>query len=134
MEKVIIKVQFSLGDSHMNVVHPQLTPKQYDYFHLQDGEKAKVGDYAIVRVVDTLKIVKIVGVGRYSVKANKFAICVFSLDAHEERRNKAERLIELKEALVARATEVRERERLEDLAKNDEVLAGMLTELKELEG
>ena len=133
MKQVVIKVQFSSGESHMNVAHPILSTKTYDYFYLPAGEEAKKGNYAVVRVVDTLKIVKIVGVGRYSGKANKYAICVFSLDEHEERRNKAERLVELKEALIARATEVRERERLQELAKNDEMLAGMLKELQELE-
>jgi hypothetical protein len=131
----IIKVQFSNGDSHMaaNESQQNLYHREYDYFYLGEGLAAAKGQYAVVEAQGVLKIVKIVGVGKFSNKATKYAITVFNLTDHKERIATAKQVAELREAILARAAEAKQMQAIRELAESDEGLKKMLEELKELE-
>lgn len=133
MKKQVIKVQFSTGDSHIDVVNENLDFKQYDYFYVGEGITVRAGQYAVVRVANRLKIVKVVGVGKYSGKANKFAIALFNLDDHQNRINLCEKIEQLKTDIRIRSEEVSNRKRLKALADEDEQLKAMFAELEALE-
>lgn len=131
----IIKVQFSQGDTHMaaNEGAQLLYYKEYDYFYVGEEVTAKAGQYAVVEANGYLKVVKIVGVGKYSNKATKYAISIFDLQDHSERVKKDKQIQGLKENILARAEEARQMRELQTLAEGDSLLKEMLTELQTLE-
>lgn len=129
----ILKCRFSRGDSHMNVENEDLDMREYDYFFIPENQVVKKGDYAIVRVGNILKIVKVMGVGFYSAKATKHAIAVFSLEAHLQRMEREEKIKVLYHEIQQRAERALEKERLRQLAEADEQLAKMLHDLQVLE-
>lgn len=133
----VIRVQFSQAvGSVMPVKTSQrnLSAKEYEYFLVTDDTEVREDSLAVVDVSGFLHIVQVNEVLSRSTKANKYAICVFSLDEHKALLKKKDDIAALREAIIARAEESRERERLAKLAASDDVLAGMLKELDALEG
>lgn len=101
----------------------------YDYFW--SGE-AKVGDYAVVRVADEWKTVRIKQVLSQSNKATKAAYAVFNEQTAIEQQQKVVEKATLKEAILLRAQEVKAIKILEELAKDDTELRTMLDAFKAL--
>lgn len=135
MSKQVIKVQFANGDSHMSVneAAQNLYHRQYDYFFVGETVTVRKGQYAVVEVSGIMKIVKVIGVGKFSGKANKYAIAVFDLESHQKRISVQEEIEALREAISCRAKEAMQRKHLEELAQSDSELATLLEQLKSLE-
>lgn len=133
----IIRVQFSQGDSHMAAKEERrnLYHKEYDYFLVRDEDEAKLkeGSLAVVEVNGCLKIVHVCGILRRSSRATKHAIAVFSLEEHKKLLEEEHQIEDLRAAILARAEEAKEREKLKALAAVDSALAAMLEELNKLE-
>lgn len=133
----VIRVQFSQAagsEMHVSEARRQLSAREYDYFLIGDDVEVKKGSLAVVDVSGVLRIVQVNAVIARSAKATKYAICVFNLDDHRERLNKIQDIESLKAAIRERAEEARERARLQELASEDNELAKMLEELRQLEG
>ena len=137
---IILRTRFPAGQYMAASKTPQLHGTTYDYFYIpKEGEVIKEGDFAVVDVAANshgdggMKVVRIMGTLTRSSKAEKHALAVFSLDAYQERRERADRINDLREEILQRAEEARERTRLLALAENDEGLAALLKELDELQ-
>jgi hypothetical protein len=134
----VIRVQFPSGDSPMRVDAAGVpagifTSREYDYFLLDDKTEVPPNACAVVQVGDILKIVKVVGIMRSSVRAAKHAIAVFDLKAHREALTRKNEIEALKQDILARAEDTKQRQKLNDLASEDPILKQMLDDLHRLE-
>lgn len=139
IKTIVLRTRFPAGQYMAASKTPAVHGITYDYFYLpSEGETVKEGDFAVVNVSANshgdggMKVVIIEKVLSRSGKAEKHALAVFSLDAYQERRDKVERIEALRDEILQRASEAREREQLKALAINDEGLAALLQELDDL--
>jgi hypothetical protein len=131
--KKVIRVAFASGDSHMDEKGSAAErSRTYDYFYVDESKKIKRGDFAVVNVHGTLKIVIIREVMTNSVKATRHAVAIFGLDDWADIIAKEEKLQALKEAIGARAKEAMNMKMFRELAGADEGLQALLNEFDEL--
>ena len=135
----VIRVQFHNGPFMQTEENRRtLDTREYDYFLVRDDVEVRKGSLAVVEVNDRsagncLKLVHICAVLARSNKATKYAITVFSLDEHKELLKKKEDIATLREAILSRAEESRQKQKLLELADSDPQLKAMLDELNTLE-
>lgn len=132
MSKVrCIKVNFFSDTGRAN--NAVVDHREYDYM-LVAKEDVRVGDYAVVKVGEIFKVVRIIQVmSRKSAKATKYAYTTFREDALDAAIMREAKITSLKEEIRERAEEARERQKLAELAAGDTQLTAMLSELTQLE-
>lgn len=132
---IILRCNFSANSDWLNASEKArcLDHREYDYFYeLQEGEEIKAGDVAVVDVSGQLKLVNVKKVLTRSAKATRYCIIAFSLDRHKQILEKKQAIEDLKDQILQRAQEAKERKLLDELAQSDEGLASLLKELDEL--
>lgn len=110
----------------------KISKREFDYAAY---EQYNVGDYVAVNSGHHgFIIAKITAVENVTgeVQCGREVICKIDMTAYEERKIRAKRKAELKGKMEARIKEIQETKIYEMLAKEDESLAEMLKEFKEL--
>lgn len=129
----VIRVSFFNGAPKISGSNCNLEKfREYEYLLVDDSSDVKVGDYAVVHANDELVIVKVVGLTKTSIKAKKFALVTFNLDAHKEAITKRQTREDLHEAIVQQMAQSEFYARAQKLAEVDPQMAALLDQLKEV--